>query len=645
MTTDRVLRILHLEDDVRDAELVAATLVAAGVRFEAQRVETRAEFEHALRTGDFDVIFSDYTLPAYDGPAALAFARDSRPEVPFILVSGTVGEDAAVKSMVGGATDYVLKDRLSRLDPALKRALREAENWRARKRAEGALHASEQQYRRLFEASKDGIILLDGSTGTILDANPSVIELLGHSRQEMLGKTIAEVGISGDDPETKVALGEIIAREEGRHGDLRLCVAGGRKVEVELVVSAYPVDGNRVVQLNLRDITERRHLEEELRQSQKLEAVGRLAGGVAHDFNNLLLVINNYTELALDTLGSAHPLHADLDEVRKAGVRAANLTRQLLAFSRKQILRPSVCCLNSVVGELEKMLRRVIGEDVQLRLRLAPELGNVRADPGQIEQVLVNLVVNSRDALETGGTICIETSNAEMLPEQVHGHADVTAGSYVCVSVADDGCGMSDETKARMFEPFFTTKGPGKGTGLGLSTVYGIVKQSGGHIEVDSQLGKGTVVRVYLPRQDGPLVASPPPERITGPAPRANETILLVEDDDSVRRLVRRVLAPLGYEVLIAESASSALAIVARRQQPIHLLLTDVVLPGMDGSELARKLTADRPGMKVIYMSGYTAEAVVRHGPTEPGAVVMQKPFTVAELTRQVRAVLSGTDC
>ncbi len=557
-------------------------------------------------------------------------------------MSGTVGEDAAVRCLLGGATDYVLKDRLAHLVPALQRALREAENWRARKRAEEAMQASEQRYRRLFEASKDGILLLDPGTGSILDANPSAVNLLGHRLSELLGKTAVELGIFEEDSGAEAAFREVAARKYAHFPDLKLATGDGLAVDVELVASAYEVNGQRVVQLNLRDITERRRLEDELRQSQKLEAVGRLAGGVAHDFNNLLAVINSYTELALDSLVPEHPLYADFEEVKKAGLRAAKLTGQLLSFSRKQILQPEICSLNTVVSELEKMLRRVIGEDVALSLRLAADLGNVRADPGQLEQVLMNLVLNSRDAMERGGTILISTANADRLPEYARNRAGAGAGPYVCCSVSDTGCGMDEATLARMFEPFFTTKSVGKGTGLGLSTVYGIVKQSGGHIDVESQVGKGTTVRVYLPRQEADVAQAPQQGQVEALPPRATETILLVEDEPSVRRLLKRILSPLGFQVLAAESGAEALLLHERHRGPIHLLLTDVVLPGMDGCEVARALTAARPEVKVLYMTGYIAEAVFRHGPMDP-AVLIQKPFTVADLVRRIRGLLASS--
>jgi two-component system cell cycle sensor histidine kinase/response regulator CckA len=636
------LRILHLEDDRQDSELVAGCLRAGGMDCRIERVDDRDSFEREVRSGNYHVILSDFKLPAYDGAAALTFAREHRPDIPFILVSGAVGEEAAVGCLVGGATDYVLKGHLSHLIPSLQRALRESEDRQARQRAEEALLLSEQRYRRLFEAAKDGILLLDAVSGRILDANPSVLELLGYSAEKVLGRTPEEVGICGNDAATHAAFAELTSREYVRLSGVRLFAVSGQFVDVEFVGSGYEVDEQRIIQVNVRDISERRRLENDLRQSQKLEAVGRLAGGVAHDFNNMLTVINSYTELALKSLPADHPLQSDLEEVRKAGIRAARLTGQLLAFSRKQIMKLVICSPNSVIVDIERMLRRVIGEDVELVLQLAPDLGNVLADPGQLEQVLMNLIVNARDAIERGGTITIATFNSEIGPDVAHARSDLRPGPYVTLSVSDTGSGMDDATVGRMFEPFFTTKSQGKGTGLGLPTVYGIVKQSGGFIDVESEVGKGTTIRIHLPRQQGQAVgveAAPPTTE--GPA-RADETILLVEDDASVRRLVHRVLSQRGYRVLSARSATEALSLAANHNDPIALLLTDVVLPGMDGCDLARSLVAARPMLKVIYMSGYTAEAVLHLGPTEGRATLIEKPFAVAELLRRIRSVLGS---
>ena len=386
---------------------------------------------------------------------------------------------------------------------------------------------------------------------------------------------------------------------------------------------------------------EREKLEEELRQSQKMEAIGQLAGGVAHDFNNLLSVILGYSVLAIDGLPAGDPLRLDLEEVAKAARRASELTRQLLAFSRKQVLRPRIVDLNQIVSGLERMLRRVVGDDVSVTLHRAPDLGRTLADPGQIEQVLMNLIVNARDAMPAGGGIQIETQNAVLDAAKAHEHHGVTPGSYVALSVKDTGLGMDEATRARIFEPFFTTKAQGKGTGLGLSTVWGIVQQSGGHVEAESEPGHGSTFTLYLPRVAGETeeVDSEPPAPATL---KGTETVLLVEDDEQVRGFVRDVLHRHGYQVLDAPNGGEAFLITEQHASPVHLLLTDVILPRMSGRDLAARIRRIRPELRVLYVSGYTQDAVVGQGVLETGMPFLSKPITPDELLRKVRSVLDG---
>jgi len=391
----------------------------------------------------------------------------------------------------------------------------------------------------------------------------------------------------------------------------------------------------------IQDITDVRHLEEQLRQSQKMEAIGRLAGGIAHDFNNLLTGIIGYSDLLLSSLNSNEPARQDLQEIKKAGERAASLTSQLLAFSRRQMLQPSVLDLNKVVVNLDKMLRRLIAEDIELVTRLASELGHVRVDPGQIEQIIMNLAVNARDAMLQGGKLTIETNNVELDEAYARRHVAVTAGHYVMLAVSDTGCGMDEETQSRIFEPFFTTKEAGKGTGLGLSTVYGIVKQSGGNIWVYSEPGQGTTFKVYLPYVDKLAEAMEKPT-IAAAMPHGSETILVAEDEETVRKLACQVLRNSGYQIIEVPNSREALLASERYEGPIHLLLTDVVMPQMSGRELAKRLTSLRPTMKVLYMSGYTDDAIVHHGILEPGLAFIQKPFTPGTLARKVREVLDA---
>ena len=391
------------------------------------------------------------------------------------------------------------------------------------------------------------------------------------------------------------------------------------------------------------DVTERRKLEEQFRQSQKMEAVGQLAGGVAHDFNNLLTVITGYSEILLGNFRPNDPLYGFIEQIRKAGERAATLTRQLLAFSRKQMLVPIVLDLNSLVAEIEKMLSRLIGEDISLKFAAAKNLWKVKVDPGQMEQVVMNLVVNARDAMPQGGKLTIETANIELDEAFAASHPEVSAGKYVMLAVADTGIGMNEAIRARIFEPFFTTKGPEKGTGLGLATVYGIVKQSGGRIDVYSEPGLGTTFKVYLPRAVEELTKSK--LEITKPTPSSgHETILLVEDEEGVRTLARVILSRSGYKILEAKNGGEALLICQSHQGPIEIMVTDVVMPNMSGHQLAQHVRPLRPEMKVLYLSGYTDDAIVRHGIIDSDMPFLQKPFTAEGLSRKVREVLDASN-
>jgi signal transduction histidine kinase len=404
--------------------------------------------------------------------------------------------------------------------------------------------------------------------------------------------------------------------------------------EAEQVRLQDPMDRKRTEQA----LAER---ESELRQSQKMEAIGRLAGGVAHDFNNLLTAISGYAELLLAELPAGDPKHEFADEIARAAERAAALTHQLLVFSRRQVLVPEVLDLNAVVGEMDKMLRRLIGEDVELDTALSPTLGQVRADRGQLEQVLLNLAVNARDAMPRGGRLTIETANVQALRSAAEPGVSLAPGAYVRLCVADTGQGMSPATQARVFEPFFTTKEPGRGTGLGLATVYGIVKQSEGHIAVDSEAGRGTAFRIYLPMVAARAPDLDRPSRLRG-MPTGAETILLVEDEAAVRALTRTVLDSSGYTVLEASRPEEALRLSDEHAGPIHLLLTDVVLPGMSGRAISEQLTRRRPGVPVLYMSGYADHAIVRAGVFEPDVALLRKPFTPATLAQKVRQILDA---
>jgi PAS domain S-box-containing protein len=510
-----------------------------------------------------------------------------------------------------------------------------------RMRAAEELRVSEKRYRDLVENARD-LIYSHDLEGNYTSINKAGEQITGYTREESLSMNIAQtVAPEYLEKARRMIVGKLTGEEVTAY-ELEIIAKDGRRIPVEVNTRlVYQAGVPCGVQGIARDITDRRELEDQLRQSQKLEAVGQLAGGVAHDFNNMLTVINGYSDLLLRGLGQDDPMHSKVEEIKKAGERASSLTRQLLAFSRKQVLQPKVLQLRSVVADVDKMLRRLIGEDIDLLTVLAPELGSIKADPGQIEQVVMNLAVNARDAMPQGGKLTIEAENVYLDGEYVSHHITAAPGPYVMLAVSDTGVGMDEKTKARIFEPFFTTKEVGRGTGLGLSTVYGIVKQSGGNIWVYSEVGKGTTFKIYLPRVDG-VVDSDSTRNATAELPRGHETVLLAEDEEQVRRMTRTILEMNGYRVLEASSGDEALATYKQHEGRIDLVITDVVMPQMSGRELAQSLEALRPGIKVLYVSGYTDDAIVRHGLLDAGIAFIQKPFTPEALSRKVREVLDA---
>jgi two-component system cell cycle sensor histidine kinase/response regulator CckA len=510
-----------------------------------------------------------------------------------------------------------------------------------RKRAEEALRESEERYRDLVENAHD-LIYSHDLQGNYTSMNRAGETITGYTREEALSLSLSKTVAPESLGKVQEMLRRKLAGEKVTAYEMEIIAKDGRRIPVEANTKLVYQDGVPVgVQGIARDVTERKQLEEQLRQSQKLEAIGQLAGGVAHDFNNLLTAINGYSSLALQRLEDDHPIKPYLEEVKKAGDRAANLTRQLLAFGRKQILQPLPLNLNFAVSDMNKMLRLLIGEDIQLTAKLDPDVGKVMADPGQIEQVLVNLIVNARDAMPRGGHLTIETKNVELDQEYGSRHIGVAPGKYVLLAVSDTGEGMSEEVRRRVFEPFFTTKEKGKGTGLGLSTVYGIVKQSGGNVWVYSEPGKGTTFKVYLPQVESETRG--PGEKVVEAAPRGgSETILLVEDEEVVRGLARRILEQVGYSVVEASRADEALRFWEEHAKEVDLLLTDVVMPEMSGKELADQMKSQCPELKMLFMSGYTDEAIVHHGVLDSSVEFIQKPFTPAGLVKRVRDVLDS---
>ena len=584
-------------------------------------VEAAADGEEALARiakSVPDLVLSDVMMPRVDGIALLRALR-AQPRtrrVPVILLSARAGEEASAEGLETGADDYLLKpfsarDLLARVRNHLGAA---------RERT-SALRASETRFRRLAESGIVGIVIADAA-GHVLEANDAFLAMTGYAREDLLtGEIAAPSSDAGAEP---------------WEGECR-CKDGRR---IPVLAASAQLENGETMSIAL-DLSERRRLEEQFRQAQKMEAVGRLAGGVAHDCNNLLSVILSYSDMIRAGLGADEPFREDIDEIHTAATRATDLTRQLLAFSRQQVREAKILSLNRSVSGMEKMLRRLLGADVELTTLLDASLGSVEADPGHVEQVVMNLAVNARDAMPTGGKLTIQTQNVELDEDYARVHHDVRPGKYVMLAVTDTGVGMDAVTQARIFEPFFTTKEKGKGTGLGLATVFGIVKQSGGHIWVYSEPGNGTTFKVYFPRVAG-VADERASDRPAPASPRGNETVLLVEDDAQVRTLARTVLRRNGYVVLEAANGGEALLICEKHGAKIDLLLTDVVLPLMSGRQLAERLASLRPEMKVLFMSGYTDDAVLQHGVLDSGVAYLQKPLTPAALTRKLREVLDG---
>jgi PAS domain S-box-containing protein len=794
------LHILHLEDDQDYADLIRELLAREGIEASIQLVSTRADFDNALDSKSFDAILADYTLPEWNGIQALHLARKKSPDTPFLLVSGTVGEQIAIESLRGGATDYVLKNYPERLAPALQRAMREKHERLRRENVErqatvlarlgqrlncvtrpdeaaqvilncademfgldvfvldlydaaqdvmrpvlnvdvingvrsevrvtgrvhkpspracrvmahgrelilrrldaecakdasmfgdstrpsecvmvaplrdgdrvigvisiqsyspdaytasdldgfqtlvdycgGALQRiragqvvreSEQQFEDLFEGSPDGILVQD-MEGRILDANPAACQMHGARREELVGRRSMDLV-----PEAgRAAAADLfrkLASEEIAQAECECWTLAGKATPVEIRSGRIPYRGRPAVLLHVRDVSNQKRLEEQFRQAQKMEAIGQLAGGVAHDFNNLLTVIHGHASLLLADARTPEAA-ASTQQIVEAVNRAATLTKQLLAFSRRQVLETRRLDVNDVVAQMGAMLSRIVGEQVALRVRYSPSPAHVQADRGMLEQILLNFFVNARDAMPDGGQLNVVIAEALVDAEHIARQPQARMGRFACLSVSDTGTGIPPEVLPRIFEPFFTTKEVGKGTGLGLATVYGIVKQHHGWIEVDTQQGRGTTFRVYLPALDEAVreqqVKSP--EAVAG---GGNETILIVEDEKPVRELVSTLLRRRGYRVLEAESGQKALGVWSENKGNVDLVLTDMVMPDrMSGWELAERLQAERPGLKVIFTSGYSAEVVGREFSLQVGVNYLPKPYHPQSLARAIR--------
>jgi two-component system, cell cycle sensor histidine kinase and response regulator CckA len=631
------LRVLLVENSPHDIELILFELRDSGFRVEPTLVETRDDFHRALKNQPFDVVLSDYRLPGWSGLDAFADLRASGRDIPFLLVTGTLGEEAAVDCIKQGINDYILKDRLKRLPIALNRAMSERALRDENQRAHEALRVSETRNRSLVEHAVYGIARVSGD-GAFLDANPALCRMLGCAGDELV-KTFNLARDLFRFPEQYARL-MAACRDFGQiHGtEAEWKRADGGILTVRLHLRSLSTDEDPdAYEVIAEDVTELRALERQLRQSQKFEAIGQLAGGVAHDFTNVVGAILGWAEMGIEHTRDNPEMKERFDRIREQADRAASLTRELLAFARRQVLQPRPVDLNTVANGLHSLLDKVIDKNIEVKFLTTP-LDPVKADPTQLEQVLMNLCINARDAMPKGGRLVIETEMVELDEPYCRFYPYVTPGRYAVLSVSDTGEGMDTETRERIFEPFFTTKERGKGTGMGLATVYGIVKQHGGFIHVYAEPSHGSLFRVYVPAMDGAVphgavAKSTVPSRAEM---RGTETVLLAEDHESIREMARQTLVSLGYRVLSAANGEEALRL-AEHERPA-LAILDVIMPKMGGSAAAGQLAQRYPGVRVVFTSGYSSESeMVPEGTT---GRYLQKPYSPTTLARLVREIL-----
>ncbi len=632
--TPAPVHVLVVDDSDDDAVLVVRQLTRAGLPVSHTRADSSTGLAAALAERTPDVVICDYNMPGLRAEDALEQIRAHDADIPFLLVSGQVGEEVATEMMRAGARDFVLKDRLARLAPAVQRELHEATERRQRRRAEEALRESEERFRLLAEHAHDVIFRYRLSPSRAMEyLSPAVTAITGYRPEEFYADP--ELIVRLVEAEDRPALVESWRSPQPGTLTIRCCRLDGTPVWIEQRASAVTDDAGRPIAVEgiLRDVTERvraeqvrAEMEQRLRQSERLDSLGQLAGGIAHDFNNILAVISGYAAMLTEELDPGHPLHGDAVAIEQAAARGSGLTRQLLIFSRLEPSRPETLDLNVVAADMQRMLARTLGEDIELTTLLSLDLPPIVMDRGKLEQVMMNAVMNARAAMPAGGRLTIATS-----PH--------TEPGFVCLTIADTGCGMPPEVAARAFEPFFTTKGRGKGTGLGLATAYGVVVDAGGTITLESEPDRGTTVRVCLPVAE----RSAPPVRASGshpaPADGAGRRILVVEDEEGVRDIVCRILTKAGYEVHAAADPQEALRLCRERLHP-DVLLSDVIMPGMSGTQLAAELRRSRPYLPVLFMSGYTSGPAPGGQEMPADAPLLYKPFQADQLLTALHHLL-----
>jgi len=632
------LQVLVLEQNTDDIAIIARELQQAGFDFACTHADSERTYRSSLECPP-DIILANTNLPGFNARNVIEVLNERGAEVPVIVLSTKGNEGSAIEALRHGATDYVLKDRLGRLGCAIENAL-EQKRLRCEKRLDDAQLLLQE---RAINAVTQGIAICDArcSGRPIIFVNPGFERMTGYTQREALGRGFQILFGERTDRQVVAQFDQALNERQPISIEILSYRKDGVPFWNALAVSPIHDEEGSVTHFAVvqTDISERKRLEDQYRQAQKMEAVGRLAGGIAHDFNNLLTVILGCSDLALSAMSADAPFRDHLQQIKLAGDRGTSLIRQLLAFSRKQNLEPRLLYLNEVICDIEGMLRRLISEDIDFSTVLDPSLGMVKADASQLEQVILNLVVNARDAMPQGGQIIIETHNVVLDDDFVRVRPEVVPGPYVLMLARDTGCGMTPEVMAHMFEPFYTTKEGGKGTGLGLATVYGIVKQSNGHIHAESQPGRGTTFYVYLPRVLSTEIC---PSQFASPLvfPGGKETILLVEDEEAVRRLNRLVLESKGYQVLEAADGEAATRICAEYTGSIHLVITDVIMPKMSCRELTDQIAALKPAARILYVSGYSSDVITAQGIDAPENSLLQKPFQPVSLLKKVREML-----
>jgi two-component system cell cycle sensor histidine kinase/response regulator CckA len=631
-TDQRHIRILLVEDNPVDAELLELDLTSGGYVPEMLRVQSGPELHQALQTESWDIVLSDFALPGFSGIEALEILNESKKDIPFILISGSAGEDVAVRAMKAGAQDFFVKGKTSLLVPAIQREVREAKlRSSARQQHERALDdlwRSEERLRLLVNAVRDFAIFMVDPDSRIATWNVGAERLTGYTTNEAIGQPLSILRTPEASP-----IDEMLARlaSEGSAEWDSICV---RKDHSRYVSRSYGATmlgrGGELLGyvFILRDITEQRDLEARLARTQKLESLGQLAGGIAHDFNNMLMVIFARCELLSRQLESEKHRQY-VSDIHAAAAQNRDLTHQLLAAARQQVLEPQVVNVNEVIASAMKLLGPTLGERFTIRTDLELSLWSVYADPGKLHQVLVNLAINARDAMTFGGTLTVESRNVTVDAANGREEHGLRAGDYIAITVTDTGTGIPEGVRDRIFDPFFTTKEPGRGTGLGLAVVRGVIEQTGGVIAMDTEEGRGTTFRIFLPRHTAESRATA--------AAAARKTVLLVEDEDMTSSIVRETVEHQGYRVIAVRSAAEALAISERSTETIHLLLMDAAMPGISGRKLAEMMIAQRPGLPVILMSGYPDHA---HQPLPPSMRTLEKPIPMPVLVRTIRAAM-----